>query len=160
MSQGYFSFHHSYNGEPYIVYRNGEHFNQFNKDNLSKLCSMLNQNQVTLEKEKNKSNNNGRICETCSYYYHDGFCTYHLSYWNKEHTCPKWTDEKLEIDYKFLHLLCKDYLRICDMYTDYEKLKKEYPEECKLETTDNYDFFLQCCLNDFKREISKWNLKK
>lgn len=101
-----------------------------------------------------------KICKTCSYCYKDGFCTYHLSYWDPTHTCPMWTDETLEVDYNFLYHRCKDYIEICEMYNNYEKLKKEYPEEMKWESTCNYDFFLQCCLNDMKRELSRWTLKK
>lgn len=101
-------------------------------------------------------------CKTCSYYYHDGFCTYHLTYWNPEHTCPLWTDETLEVDYDFLYRLCKQYIKICGMYNSYEEALKKYPEEKEYAwmSTRNYDFFLQCCLNDMKRELSRWTLKK
>lgn len=103
-----------------------------------------------------------KTCETCSYYHHDGFCTYHLTYWNKEHTCPKWTNETLEVDYDFLYRLCKQYIKICGMYNSHEKAMEKYPEEKKYAwmSTSNYDFFLQCCLNDMKRELSRWTLKK
>ena len=101
-----------------------------------------------------------KTCETCSWYYTDGFCTYHLSYWSKDHTCPKWTDEELTLDYDFLYRLCKDYIRICEMYERHEKIIKEYPEKAWYHNFSNEDFFLQCCLNDFKRELSKWELKK
>lgn len=104
--------------------------------------------------QKNKS------CETCSYYYENGFCTYHLTYWNKEHHCPKWTEEESKLDYEFLYELCKRYLKICKMYNRHEKMLKSHPDEMKFKSTDNYDFFLQCCLNDMKRELGKWRLKK
>jgi len=114
------------------------------------------------EKEfKEMGETTNKTCETCSYYYHDGFCTYHLSYWSPDHTCPKWTDEELELDYDFLYRRCKDYIRICEMYNRYEELKKERPDETiVLAGTSNEDFFLQCCLNDMKRELSLWTLKK
>ncbi|MBQ6220168.1 MAG: hypothetical protein IJH63_10520 [Methanobrevibacter sp.] len=99
-----------------------------------------------------------RICETCSYYYHDGFCTLHLSYRSKDHTCPSWTDEELKVDYDFLYRRCQDYIKICEMYTSGEVLKEKYPEE--FHSFSSEDFFLQCCLNDLKRELSKWTLKK
>lgn len=100
------------------------------------------------------------ICGNCSYYYNDGFCTYHLSYWNKEHHCPKWTDEELKLDYDFLYRRCKDYIRICEMYESHERAKKEHPDKIIWDNTSSEDFFLQCCLNDMKRELNKWELKK
>ena len=99
-------------------------------------------------------------CQTCSYYYTDGFCTYNLTYWNPEHTCPKWTDETLTLDYNFLYRLCKQYIKICDMYTNGEKLKEKHPDKAWQINFDNEDFFLQCCLNDMKRELSLYELQK
>lgn len=100
------------------------------------------------------------ICKNCSYYFHDGFCTYHLWYPSEDHTCPKFTTEELELDYDFLYRRCKDYIKICEMYNTFEKMKKEHPDRIIWTTCSNEDFFLQCCLNDMKRELSKWTLKK
>lgn len=117
--------------------------------------------RLKIAQEKYETEEMEEICETCSYYYHDGFCTYHLSYWSPDHTCPKWTDEELELDYDFLYRRCQDYIRICEMYNHYEKLKKENPDAIIVKAgTSNEDFFLQCCLNDMKRELSLWTLKK
>lgn len=116
--------------------------------------------ELSLKIAQEKYETDDEVCRTCSYYYHDGFCTYHLSYWNPEHTCPKWTDEELELDYDFLYRRCKDYIRICEMYNRHEELKKKHPGKLHWESTSNEDFFLQCCLNDMKRELSLWTLKK
>ena len=101
-----------------------------------------------------------KVCKTCSWYYSDGFCTYQLTYPGPDHTCPKWTDEELELDYDFLYRRCQDYIRICEMYNTYEENKKKHPDKMAFLSCNNQDFFLQCCLNDMKRELSKWTLKK
>lgn len=101
-----------------------------------------------------------KICKNCSYYFADGFCTYHLWYPGENHTCPKFTTEELELDYDFLYRRCKDYIKICEMYNDFEKIREEHPNSCALHNMDGVDFFLQCCLNDLKRELAKWTLKK
>ena len=77
-----------------------------------------------------------------------------------DHTCPKWTDETLTLDYDFLYRLCKDYIKICDMYKSTEKLIKEHPDKAYQFNFHNEDFFLQCCLNDMKRELSLYELQK
>ena len=103
-----------------------------------------------------------KICKNCTYYFRDGFCTYHLSYWSPDHTCPKFTTEELPLDYDFLYRRCKDYIDICEMYNRYEELRKKHPDDKSLSCigTINEDFFLQCCLNDLHRELSKWKTKK
>ena len=101
------------------------------------------------------------ICKNCSYYYRDGFCTYHLSYWNPDHKCPKFTTTELELDYDFLYRRCKDYIKICEMYKRHEEMREKHPDKIIWAAEfSNEDFFLQCCLNDMKRELSKWILKK
>lgn len=95
-------------------------------------------------------------CKTCSYKYHDDFCMRNCLYVNDEHTCGLWTDKKIEFNYKVIHRLCKEYLEICDMYNEHERLKKKYPEELGLKNTDILDFSLKCCLNDLHREMSLW----
>lgn len=100
------------------------------------------------------------ICETCSWLYNDGFCTYNLTYPDRHGHCNHWTNEELELDYDFLYRRCKDYIEICEMYKETERLKKKYPEKLWEFSLHNEDFFLQCCLNDLKRELTKWKLKK
>lgn len=97
-----------------------------------------------------------RKCKTCSYKYKDDFCMKNCYYVDDEHTCGGWTDKKIEFNYEVIHRLCKEYLEICDMYMEHERLKKKYPEEMKWVDTSNIDFFLQCCLNDLHREMSLW----
>ena len=100
-------------------------------------------------------------CKTCTYYYRDGFCTLHLYYTSDDHTCTKHTTEEIPLDYDYLYRLCKNYIEICEMYDRYEKIKKEHPDKIiSIAGTSNEDFFLQCCLNDLSRELSKWKTKK
>lgn len=100
------------------------------------------------------------ICQTCSYYYNDGFCTLNLTYFSKDYTCSRWTDEKLELDYDYLYRLCKQYIKICEMYIREEEAMKKYPDRVYGLNFSGYDFFLQCCLNDLKRELSLYETKK
>ena len=100
-------------------------------------------------------------CKTCTYYYRDGFCTLQLYYTSDDHTCPKHTTEEIPLDYDYLYRLCKQYIHICEMYENHEKVKKEHPDKIiSIIDTCNEDFFLQCCLNDLSRELSKWKTKK
>lgn len=103
-----------------------------------------------------------KTCKTCSWLHSDGFCKTNLYYPDNDGYCEKWTDEKLEIDYDYIYQLCRQYIEICGMYSEAERLSKEYPEhKLSLELShSNHDFFLQCCLNDLKRELSLWDLKK
>lgn len=103
-----------------------------------------------------------RICKYCTYHYHDGFCTRLLYYPGDDHTCPEFTTEEIPLDYDYLYRLCKEYIKICGMYMNHEALLEKYPEDKSLSLvgTSNEDFFLQCCLNDLSRELSKWKTKK
>ena len=101
------------------------------------------------------------VCKTCNYHYHDGFCTLHCYYTSNDHTCPKHTTGEIPLDYDYIYRLCRQYIKICEMYNQYEKVKKERPDSLSvLAGTSNEDFFLQCCLNDLSRELTKWRTKK
>lgn len=100
-------------------------------------------------------------CLNCSYHYGDGFCMQNCFYTDDEHTCPSWTDQPIKFDYKRIHYLCKQYLEICRMYEDTEKLKSEFKHPFEYENSlHNLEFFLNCCLNDLHREMSLWRTRR
>lgn len=50
--------------------------------------------------EKKALKDNGlKACESCSYWYDDGFCMQHCYYTEGAYYCPKWTDEDIDFDY-------------------------------------------------------------
>ena len=40
-----------------------------------------------------------KACESCSYWYNDGFCMQHCYYTEGAYYCPKWTDKAIDFDY-------------------------------------------------------------
>ena len=40
-----------------------------------------------------------KACESCSYWYNDGFCMQHCYYTEVAYFCPKWTDKAIDFDY-------------------------------------------------------------
>ena len=50
--------------------------------------------------EKKALKGNGlKACESCSYWYDDGFCMQHCYYTEGAYYCPKWTDKAIDFDY-------------------------------------------------------------
>lgn len=49
--------------------------------------------------EKKALKDNGlKACESCSYWYDDGFCMNHCYYTEGAYYCPKWTDKAIDFD--------------------------------------------------------------
>lgn len=99
-------------------------------------------------------------CKNCSYRYEDGFCMLNCYYVSDEHSCNRFTTEDISFDFDRIYRLCKQYIEICEMYNEQEKMKIKYPTEITLNNFDNLQFFLNCCLNDLHREMSLWKTKR
>lgn len=99
-----------------------------------------------------------KACENCSYWYNDGFCMQHCYYTEVAYFCPKWTDEDIEFDYNRVYHLCQQYINICHMFEEYEKMKERNPDGYL--SMSNLHFFLNCCCNDLAREFSLYEMRK
>ena len=93
-----------------------------------------------------------KVCKTCSCRYHDGFCMVNCLYVDNEHTCKRWTSQPMQFNYHVIYRLCKDYERLKEKYSDYQR-------DLKL-MDGSYEFFFNCCLNDLHREMSLWKTRR
>lgn len=109
--------------------------------------------------EKKALKGNGlKACESCSYWYDDGFCMQHCYYTEGAYYCPKWIDKAIDFDYNRIYRLCQQYIDICHMFKEHEKLKEKNPD--KHLSMSNLFFFLNCCCNDLAREFSLYKIRK
>lgn len=88
----------------------------------------------------------------------DGFCMQHCYYTEGAYYCPKWTDKAIDFDYNRVYRLCQQYIDICHMFEEHEKLKEKNPD--KYLSMSNLFFFLNCCCNDLAREFSLYKMRK
>lgn len=99
-------------------------------------------------------------CKNCSYRYQDDFCMLNCYYVSDEHSCSKFTTEDIDFDFDRIYRLCKQYIEVCEMYNEQERLKIKYPNKFELNNFSNLQFFLNCCLNDLHREMSLWKTQR
>lgn len=113
-------------------------------------------------KKKALKGNGLKACESCSYWYDDGFCMQHCYYTEGAYYCPKWTDKAIDFDYNRVYRLCQQYIDICHMFEEHEKLKEKNPD-----LSSNKDFILDydcvkvprtiCNIDDILDNVSAMN---
>lgn len=82
--------------------------------------------------EKKALKDNGlKACESCSYWYDDGFCMQHCYYTEGAYYCPKWTDKAIDFDYNRIYRLCQQYIDNLEFYKSTQEALDRYDDSKK-----------------------------